>query len=99
MLLDEFVPIPLGPELLADSNRHLHLSAKGSIDAGIFTAYQVLDEVGTQRLDSIGEMNGIGHIELRVEIDAPRPVLAGSFPDLAAVLVGSVDRFEAVAAR
>src|SRR3712207_4741840 len=44
-------------------------------------------------------MDGIGEVELGMKVDTPAAVFARAFANLAAVLVGLVHRFEAVAAR
>ena len=96
LLLHKLVPLPLGTELLAHSDRNFHLTPQRPIDTGVLASHQILNEVGSQRLDLVRQIHGVRHVEFRMEVDAPGAILAHAFANLPAMLVRSLHSLEPV---
>src|SRR4029079_17262869 len=77
LALDQRVDVPLVAELLADRDRNARTRANGRVRTRPLAANQIFAEVWMQRLEQRGEVERVGRVELRVEVDRPTAV-AGS---------------------
>ena len=67
-----------------------------SVDARVFTAHQILDEVGPKRFNHVRQRHRVRHVEFRVEVNAPGAILANALAYLLAKFVYALHVFEAV---